>query len=129
MDIVKNIFRNVGRLVQGFRVGLTFTKVSDGTYTLTPSIAADRNVLIAVKVTETFAAGDGAKPTFKIGQTASTSKFAATTAFSVSAIMGDVLIFSGVLSSGAALLVTVTAATGTATGALAVEAIVLPATV
>jgi len=128
MDIVKNLFRNVGNLVIGFRVGRNFTKTSVGTFTLAAASAAERNVLIVVKITKTFAAGTGAKPTFKLGETDTLEKYAATTIFA-GGVKGDILVFVGTLTSTKSLLVTVVAATGTGEGALSVEAIVLPATV
>jgi len=127
MNVVKNLFKNVGRLVNGVRVGVNYTKTSNGTTTLLASSASARNVLIAVKVTETFAAGTGAKPTFKLGETDTTDKYAAAAVFA-GGVAGDVFIFAGTLTADKALLVTVVAATGTATGALSVEAIVLPST-
>jgi len=72
-------------------------------------------------VDTTFAAGDGAAPSFVIGQTGTTNKFLASKATGTA---GDLVNFSGVLTAGAALIVTQVAATGTtSTGAVTVNAI------
>lgn len=127
MELVRNIFRLVGRNINGFRDGVSLSKTADGATTLIASAVADRRVIIVVKITETFADGTGAKPTFEIGQTGTTNKFAATTEFA-SGVLGDLMVFVGTLSGSAALLITAAAGTGTATGAIGVEAIILPAT-
>ncbi len=103
-----------------------FTLASSGTTTLIPATQFARTVLIVVNVTTSFANGDGAQPTFAIGQTSSTSKFAATSAFT-SKTAGTTLTYGGTLSAGTALLVTATAGTGTTeTGAMTVTAIATP---
>jgi hypothetical protein len=88
----------------------------------------DKPVLILVEVTETFANGNGAQPTFKIGQTGTAEKFLASADLTGLAI-GSKRVCSGMIScsSEAELLVTATVATGTATGAIRVTAVVFPA--
>ena len=94
-----------------------------GVQTLLAAADEDRQVIISVQVTEVFANGDGAQPTFEIGQTGTAAKFAATSLFT-GAAAGATFSFAGVLSAGAALIVTAVAGTGTTmTGALDVTAI------
>jgi hypothetical protein len=83
-----------------------------------------RYVLIVVEITETFANGDGAKPSFAIGETGTAGKFKTIN----SGTAGDApTLVPGVLSGNAALLVTATAGTGTTeTGAIRVTALALP---
>ena len=114
-------------IAAGGGANAAYPKDSTGALTLLASAGADRTVLLVVTVTEVFANGDGAQPTFKLGQTGTAAKFADTTAFTDKAA-GSILTFAGTLSSGAALLVTAVAGTGTTeTGALAVTVLVLPA--
>jgi hypothetical protein len=102
-----------------------FTKASAGVTTIITSTPVDRNVIISVQVTEVFADGDGAQPTFSIGQTGAATKFAATSVFT-SAAAGATFSFSGVLTANTALIVTAVAGTGTTeTGALTVTAVAL----
>lgn len=103
-----------------------YTKSSAGTVTFIPASTVDRTVQITVNITTTFADGDGAQPTLAIGQTSSTSKFAATTAFA-SKTAGTTLTFGGTLTAGTDLLLTQVAATGTtSTGAYTVTAVAIP---
>jgi len=99
---------------------------TDGVQTLLASAAVDRSVIIQATATAVFANGSGAQPTFKIGQTGSDAKFAATSAFTAAAA-GAGFSFSGTLTANTALIVTATAGTGTATGALSVTVIAVPA--
>lgn len=106
-----------------------YPKATVGAQTLAVADATlDRNVLIEVEVTETFANGSGAQPTFKIGQTSTTNKFADTSAFT-DLVEGAKRVFAGTLSATKDLLVTATAATGTATGAIKVRAVIIPFTI
>lgn len=100
-----------------------FIKTSAGTTTLIPaSPDIDRVVFITVNITTSFAAGDGAAPTFSIGQTGSVASFASTA--QVTGAANAQLQFSGVLSKGNALIVTATTGTGTTeTGALTINAL------
>jgi hypothetical protein len=102
-----------------------YDKATNGTQTLVvaPDADNDRNVLIVVRCAQTFANGSGAKPTFKIGETGDTNKFADTTDFS-GLEEGDQRVFAGVLTADTDFIVTATAGTGTATGAITVKAVV-----
>jgi hypothetical protein len=103
-----------------------YDKSSTGALQLAPANAdVDRGVLIEVTVRETFANGNGAQPTFKIGQTSTTNKFADTSAFTGLA-EGSKRTFGGVLSATKDLVVTATAGTGTATGAITVRVVIIP---
>ncbi len=101
-----------------------YPKTTSGAQTLLAAGAVDRVVHIVVTITTTFAAGDGAVPSFNFGETDTPTKFKSALN---SGSSGTVLSYSGVLSAGKALLVTGTAATGTTSaGALAVTAIAVP---
>ena len=111
--------------IHGFNWKGVYDKTTTGAQTLAPQDASlDWDVVILVTCTQTFATGSGAKPTFKLGQTGTTNKFADTTAFS-GLIEGDKRAFAGTLSATKDLLVTATAATGTATGAITVRAVLV----
>jgi hypothetical protein len=88
----------------------------------------DKPCLVLVEVTEVFADGTGAQPTFKIGQTGTAEKFIAS-ALLTGATVGQRFVGCGMIScsSEAELLVTATVATGTGTGAIRVTAVVFPA--
>ena len=114
----KNVFRKV---LKGTKVTNSLPKTSNGTTTTAAADASlDRNVLIVVEVTETFANGSGAQPTFKLGETSTTDKFSAT-ALLTDAVLGDKFVLTGKNLATKALLVTSVAATGTATGAIKVS--------
>jgi hypothetical protein len=85
----------------------------------------DRVVTIVTEVTEIFADGDGAQPTFKIGQTGEAEDFAADTEFT-GASAGAKEVFHGVLTAENDLIITATEGTGTATGALKITVIAVP---
>lgn len=103
----------------------SYIRTDAGTKTLLAAGLADRQVVIIVTVTTTFATGDGAQPTLAIGQTGSTSKFAATSKF-VGATAGTTFAFAGTLSAATALIATLVAATGTtSTGAYTIDAIIV----
>jgi hypothetical protein len=102
-----------------------YAKTTAGAQTLLASAVIARRVIISVQVTEVFANGSGAQTVFIIGETGSTSKFAASTLFT-GAALGTTFSFGGTLTSGTNLLVTGTAATGNGTGALAVTVIAVP---
>ena len=93
-----------------------------GVQTPLPAVSSARVVLIRVEVTTAFADGDGAQPTFALGVTGDADAFAATTVFA-DAALGDVFTFGGVVDADDAVIVTATAGTGTATGAIAVTII------
>jgi hypothetical protein len=86
----------------------------------------DRAVIIVIKVTTAFANGDGAQPVVTVGETGSTSKFAANTLL-VDAAAGTTFTLAGLLTDNTDLLATLTAATGsTSTGAFTISAIAVP---
>ncbi len=95
--------------------------VSDsGTKTLASASTVDRTVTISLAATTTFANGNGAQPTVALGQTGSTSKFAATSEFT-GITAGTTKTYTGTLSANTALLATEVAGTGTATGAYTIS--------
>lgn len=103
-----------------------YPKTTDGVQTLLTSAAYARKVQVTVNVTEVFANGDGAQPTFKIGETDDDDSLAATTIFT-DAAAGATFSFGGTITSGKALIVTAVAATGTtSTGAITVTASAVP---
>ena len=88
----------------------------------------DRAVLVVAVVTETFADGDGAQPTFQIGEDGTAAKFFDTAAFT-DAAAGTVLMTTGTNDATENLRVTAVAASGsTSTGALTVTMIAIPTT-
>ena len=123
----KNVFR---KALKGSKVNNLYPKSTSGAQTLAAADASnDRNVLIVVEVTETFADGDGAQPVVIVGETSTTNKFAANTLLA-SAKAGDKFVLAGKLLATTALLVTVTAATGsTSTGPIKVSAAIFPVTI
>lgn len=101
-----------------------YIRTTNGTQTLLGGNAVARAIIIHVEVDTTFAAGDGAAPSFDIGETGSTTKFKSGLNTGTA---GDKLTFAGFLSANTALLITATAATGTtSTGAIHVTALALP---
>lgn len=110
---------------RGTAKSVSYAKTANGALIHLASSGADRPVIITAKVTQLFANGDGAQTTFKIGQTGTDDKFCATSLFT-DAALGKVFVLSGVLSSGANLLVTANDASGTGTGALKITSVVFP---
>lgn len=100
-----------------------YTKATNGVQTPIAAHADSRVVKIQVLCTESFSNGDGAKPTFTIGETGSATKFTdGTDIGGMSA--GDKLEYMDTLTATKALIVTATAGTGsTETGAITVTAI------
>jgi hypothetical protein len=113
--------------IHGANTRADYQNTADGVQTAI--VAADddndRNVVIVVSVTETFANGSGAQPTFKIGETGDDNKFAETTEFT-GLTEGDKRAYAGVLSATAELLVTANDASGTGTGAINVRVVTFP---
>lgn len=100
----------------------SFIVSTAGTTTLLAAQPFDRIVHIVVNITTAFAAGDGTQPTLAIGQTGSTTKFAATGVFTTHAT-GQVVL-CGTLSATKALIATTVAGTGTTeTGAYTIDVI------
>lgn len=85
-------------------------------------VDVDHPVLILVEVTETFANGNGAQPTFNIGQTGTTNKFLASSALT-GAVLGSKIVVAGTLTAEDDIVVAATVATGTATGAIRVTSV------
>lgn len=113
-------------LAAGLGASKAYTKAANGADPLLAGAVGDRSVLIVVTVDEAFANGDGAQPTFQIGQTGTAAKFADTTAFADKAA-GTVLTFAGTLTGADDLLVTAVAGTGTTeTGGISVTVLALP---
>ncbi len=113
-------------LAAGAGASASYTKATTGVQTLLAGAAGDRSVIIIVTIDETFANGDGAQPTFSIGQTGTAAKFAATGAFT-GATAGAVKTFAGTLTGTDALIITAVAGTGTTeTGGLSVTVLALP---
>lgn len=109
------------KLAAGTAASVAYPRTSTGALTLLAAVAFDRAVVGVIDVTTTFAAGDGAAPSFIIGETGSTSKFLTA---KNTGTAGDKISFAGILTANTALLVTATAATGsTSAGALKVTAI------
>ena len=125
-DLVVNQFTNKdGKAIEPANSGTSgsLTRALSGTTVLSKARAMDSVVMIQLKVDTTFAAGDGAAPSFVIGQTGTTNKFLAA---KNTGTAGDLVTVSGVLSAGKELIVTQTAATGTTSaGAVTVNAIVV----
>ncbi len=109
----------------GLGASHSYLKTQSGAATLLASAAGDRSVIIVVVVDQTFANGDGAQPTFQIGQTGTANKFADTTAFT-GATAGTVKTFAGTLTGTDNLIVTGVAGTGTTeTGGITVTVLAL----
>lgn len=103
-----------------------FIKTSTGVTTLLAASDVDRFVVGFVHVTTTFAAGDGAAPTVKIGQTGTDNKFLLVGSVSNALVAGVRVAVSGLLTAGTALISTAGAATGTTSaGAYSVDLIVV----
>lgn len=109
----------------GLGASKSYLKTQSGPDTLLASVAGARSVLIVVTVDTTFANGDGAQPTFQIGQTGTAAKFADTTAFT-GATAGTVKTFAGQLTGSDNLIVTGVAGTGTTeTGGISITVLAL----
>lgn len=123
--VLQNIVNKDGKSMEPANSGTSgsLTRALSGTTVLSKARAMDSVVMIHLKVDTTFAAGDGAAPSYVIGQTGTTNKFMAA---KNTGTAGDLITMSGVLSAGKELIVTQTAATGTtSTGAITVNAIVV----
>lgn len=127
MELVHNLFSNVGRRIHGFRVADRLNSEDDGTTVLAASNAAAQRVVGIVKVVQAFADGDGGQPTLKIGDTSDDDRLVAT-ALLADAAKGDIFTFAGIITAAEPLNIIWAAATGTGTGAVEIEAVVLPAT-
>ena len=106
----------------------SYLKTADGVQAdLIPAVAGvARKVVGHLIVDEVFADGDGAQPTFKIGETGSDAKFVAEAELT-DAAAGTRIPFAGELSAGAALFATANDGSGTTfTGGITVTAIAVP---
>ena len=102
------------------------TKADAGTIELLPAVAFARHVVGHLIVNVTIADGDGAQPTFAIGETDTVEKFIAAAALT-GGTAGTRVPFGGVLAAGKALLATVTAGSGTTqAGTVTATALALP---
>lgn len=122
---INQIINKDGKALEPANSGTSgsLTRALSGVTTLVKARAVDSVVLAQLVVDTTFATGDGAAPTYVIGQTGTTNKFMAVKSTGTA---GDLITVSGVLSAGKALIVTQVAATGTtSTGAVTVNAIVV----
>ena len=123
--IVNQIMNKDGKALEPANSGTSgsLTRLMSGTTVLSKARAVDSIVMIQLVVDTTFAAGDGAAPSYVIGQTGTTNKFLASKSTGTA---GDLVTVSGVLTAGTELIVTQVAATGTtSTGAVTVNAIVV----
>lgn len=100
----------------------SFPANSNGNTTLLAAGARSRTVLIHVTPTANFADGNGAQPTFSIGQGSNNNSIAPTAKFTDANTTLD-FSFSATLGANNALVVGAGAGTGTATGALDIAAI------
>jgi len=101
----------------------SYIKTDAGAQSLLAAAPVDRAVVIVVTIDETFAAGSGAATLFDIGETDTTNKFKNDLN---TGSAGAILTYGGVLTAGKALLVTVTAATGTGAGGVTVSVLAMP---
>lgn len=104
----------------------TYPKTSTGVVTHIASATGARNVILFITVTEVFANGTGAQPTFEVGETDSDHKWCATSVFTDAAV-GTTFVRQGTLTSEKALIITATAATSNATGAVDITAMITAA--
>jgi len=112
--------------IKGMGRRADYLKDSDDVFTLVAAHATlDRNVILVVQVTETFDDGDGAQPTFIIGETGDANKFMEVTEM-VDLTEGDKRVYAGTLAATKSLIVTGTAATEDATGSIKVRAVIIP---
>jgi hypothetical protein len=98
-----------------------YAKTSDGADTLLAEVTSARRVIIVVQVLEVFANGDGAQPTFTVGDESNATRFLAAAELT-NAALGTKISGAGIITAGEKLVVTATAGTGTATGAIRVVA-------
>ena len=112
----------------GLGASHAYVKTDAGVKILATGTAGTKKVLIVCTVTEVFADGTGTQPTIKIGQVGTDTKFAAAALFT-SAALNTVFVLAGELTAATNMIVTVAPRTGNGTGAMAVAAIILPATI
>jgi hypothetical protein len=109
----------------GLAASATYAKTDSGTKTLMAAHATKaRGVLVVVEVTEVFADGTGTQPTVKIGETSTIEKAVAATVLVDAAVGTYVYGFTNLATK--AILATLTAAVGDATGAVKISIIAMP---
>lgn len=109
----------------GLAASATYAKTDSGTKTLLAAHATkDRGVLVVVEVTEIFATGTGTQPTLKIGETSTVEKCVAAATMVDKAVGTYCYGFTNTATK--AILATLTAAVGNATGAAKISIIALP---
>jgi len=109
----------------GLAASATYAKTDSGTKTLMAAHATkDRGVLVVVEVTEVFATGTGTQPTLKIGETSTVEKCVSAASMVDKAVGSYCYGFTNTATK--AILATLTAAAGNATGAARISIIVLP---
>ncbi len=100
-----------------------YPKTTDGVQEFMDKNATKvRACLFIVRVTETFAAGGGSAPTFKLGEEDDDDAFMAV---KNTGTAGDVLVIGGQNTADKKIIVTAAEATDTGTGAIEVTALVL----
>lgn len=104
----------------------SWVKTDTGVKTIHTGTTGTKKVFIICTVTEAFTGAED-QTTFKIGQVGTDDKFAATSLFTDAAI-NTVKVVCGELTASTNLIVTVAPRANAGTGALAVAAIILPAT-
>lgn len=113
-------------IAAGLGTSVSYVKTDVGTKTLLAANATkDRGVLVVVIIDESYATAGGTQPTVKIGEAGTLEKgIAAATIASKAA--GTVLCAGFLNTSTNAILATVTAAVGAATGGCSIAVIALP---
>jgi len=112
---------NADKLADAIGNYVAYPKTTAGIQDLLAAATKARACIIHLKVTESFAAGDGAAPIFKIGDEITDDKFLAA---KNTGAAGDLITVGGEIAAAKKLIVTATAATGTtSTGAIEVTAI------
>ena len=112
---------NADKLADAIGNYAAYPKTTAGIQDLLAAATKARACIIHLKVTETFAAGDGAAPIFKIGDEITDNKFLAA---KNTGTVSDLITVGGEIAATKKLIVTATAATGaTSTGAIEVTAI------
>jgi hypothetical protein len=98
-----------------------YAAASDGAIDLLAAKATARRVQIVIQVLDVFANGNGVQPTFTIGDESNATRFVAAAELT-NAAAGTKIVGAGIITAGEKLVLTATAGTGTATGAIRVVA-------
>jgi len=103
---------------------VVYAKTSAGAVDVAPASHRARSCIAIARVTEVFANGTGAQPTFKLGdQTSDASVFK--TAQFTNAALNAVIVGAGPIAATEKVVLTATAATGNGTGAIELTVITL----